>query len=324
MSTQLIPFDSAKLPVKAKAIANPFSAVAAVGGFPALSVKGSKFHVIRGDTRETLMRDVDGEKVPATSIEVVILDVNPNKSFTFFKEGFKEGSSAGPVCFSNNAKNPDPNAKEPQAKSCESCPHRVWGSKVYDNGKKGRACEESVRMAVAPLGQVNDAMLLRIKGGSFTSLREFGEYIGKRGKNFYEVATKISFDHEAAYPLFVFKPIGILPPNTLAEVEDVRAMEVVKQITGVAASDVHVEEDADGEEKFESKQSDAPAAKPVRAAKPVADDEDDLPAEPKAKVTKGEPKEEAKPAAKKASVEAVADEVGEMISGDADDLDFDD
>lgn len=303
---QLIPFDSPKLPVKRTPIANAFAVIKSAAGFPVISIKGKVFHIKRGDELE-MVSEPGKPKVPARALEVVILAASAGKSKVYYKDGYKEGSTEKPDCMSSDGVAPSANSKNPQAKKCGTCPHNAWGSKVSESGKKGKACADTMRLAVAPAGMVSDAMLLRVPAGSFSALGEYGERIGKFGYQPHEVVTEVSFDFTVAHQSMTFREMGIIPDDSdvAKEIAEVRESEIVKLITGATEMD-----------PFES---DVPAIEAPKATKPVV--EDDLPAAPKVD-TKVE-KKAAKPAPAPAPVD-VADEVEEMIASADDDLDFDD
>src|SRR6478736_243413 len=124
------------------------------GGFAVISYKGKTWKTkYRGDERLITRNDVvgDGSKDPAASIEVVIIKASPHISKIYYEKGFTEGDMAPPDCWSVNGLAPDPAASKKQSPSCASCPKNVFGSKISDNGSKGKACADSKRLAVVPL-----------------------------------------------------------------------------------------------------------------------------------------------------------------------------
>jgi hypothetical protein len=319
---QLIPFDSPKFPAKRAPIANPFAAVKGAGGFPVISIKGKVFHIQRSGERQ-MVTEPNKPNVPARALEVVILAANPNKSKVFYKDGYVEGNSEKPTCVSLDGISPSANAQQPQSKKCAVCPHNAWGSKVSDSGAKGKACEDKMRLAVAPAGQVSDAMLLLVPAGSFKALGTFGDRIGRFGYQAHEVVTEISFDFTVAHQALTFRELGVIPEGSelLTEVEQVRHTDIVKQIIGTIEADVAIES---FEPPMLEQKQEPVEAKPAKAAKSApapAAAEDEFPAEPKRDTKVG-----AKPAPKAAVAPTpepdVADEVEAMVSSD--DLDFDD
>lgn len=213
---------------------NLFSAAVQVGGFPVISIKGKVFHIQRGDERTLVTKP--GEDEPSGSLEVVILSVNPNKSKVYYSKGYEEGSVAKPSCYSNNGESPAADAEEPQSKKCAVCPHNQWGSRITDNGGKGKACGDSMRLCVAPAGQVNDPMLLRVPAATLKTLGAYGTQLSKRGVEPKYVITKIGFDYNVAFPSLTFKAVRFIEENELVDVEATikDEAEVINQITGVS------------------------------------------------------------------------------------------
>jgi hypothetical protein len=265
---QMIPFDSAKLPAHiagAFQLTNDLSSGLSSGGFPHISIKGKVFHITRGDEKTLVTKP--GEDEPAASIEVVIVKANPNLSKVFYTGGYTEGSEARPSCYSNDGISPASDAQEPQAKKCAACVHNQFGSRITENGGKGKACSDSRRIAIAPVSQVNDPMLLRVPAASLKTLREYNESLVKRGVPYQAVVTKIGFDYSVAHPALTFKPVGFIDDATAALVAQTMETEVVANITGLGQSNSFAALPAD-EYEAPAPKVEAPAPKPAAAAKP--------------------------------------------------------
>lgn len=274
---------------------NLFAAAVTVGGFPVISIKGKVFHIQRGDERE-LVTKTGTDDEPASALEVVILSVNPNKSKVFYNSGFVEGSVAKPTCYSNDGIAPASDVEEPQSKKCNVCPHNQWGSRITENGGKGKACGDSMRLCVAPAGMINDPMLLRVPAATLKTLGQYGSQLAKRGVEPQYVVTRVGFDYNVAHPALTFKAMRFVEEAELATVESTLTDEadIIDQITGVVDKpSISVESVA------ESTPTPAPVEetveKPVEAKKP-------------------------KPAPKKEVKEVEADEVDDALAN----LDFDD
>jgi hypothetical protein len=150
-------------------------------------------------------------------------------------------------------------------------------------------------MAVAPAGQINDAMLLRVPPASIKALGEYGQMLAKRGVGYNMVVTKVGFDVEAESPKLTFSAIGLLDDEGFAEVQEIAASDVVSNILGSSvAAAIAAEAPAASEEE----EAPAPVAKPK--AKPVVEEaaEEEEAPKPVAK-----PKAAAKPAPKPAPVD---------------------
>jgi hypothetical protein len=163
----------------------------------------------RGDETDLMRDDGDG---PRASIEVVLLRAATHLSKIFYKNGYIEGSTEAPDCFSNNGVTPDMGAKERQAATCAACPRNAWGSRITPAGKQGKECSDSKRVVVAPLGDLNNEayggpMLLRVPAASLQDLAQFGQKLGQLGYPYYAVGARISFDTKEAFPKLLFSAI---------------------------------------------------------------------------------------------------------------------
>ena len=322
---QVIPFESASLPAflqETFGLTNDLL-VSGGGGYPTVSIKGKVFTLKRGDEK-TLITDSNDE--PARSLEVVILKAGPagdKLSKVYYASGYTEGSDAKPLCYSNDGIAPGVNATEPQSKSCATCPKNVWGSHVSEDGKKNKACSDSKRLAIAPAGQVNDPMLMRVPAASLKALTAFGQQLAKRGVPYQAVVAKIGFDYSVAHPALTFKPVGFVDESTLSEIKEVVDSDLVKRICG-EVEDLYVPDDADtAGEPFEQKKPE-PKVEPKKTVvkpKPQVTEDGDPP--PKVKV-KVEAEEEAPAPTPKPTAKSVVQEVEDDLDAALDDMDFDD
>lgn len=239
MAGEVVKFTKSKLPsFLAKETADTNSALSSGvgGGFPVLSIKGKSWAVVRGGEREILTREVDGEEIPAPSVEVVILDANAALSKVYYASGYVEGESEGkkPDCYSDDGIKPGADALHPQAKACASCKWNQWGSRVSESGKKAKVCSDVRRVAVSPAGQLNDPMLLRIPPASLKTLAEYAKMLDKRGVPFYGVVTRIKFDPEASAPQLLFSAVRFVTEDEFEEVKEVKEESVIGEIIGTS------------------------------------------------------------------------------------------
>jgi len=238
--SSIIPFESGNLPAYFKAVdvstLNSDLTNHSGGGFPIISIKGKIFTVVRDGDRKVLPNPKDPDS-PATAIDVVIVKANKGTSKVFYAGGYSEGGDQKkPDCFSNTGDRPDPSVKSPQAKSCATCTHNQWGSRTGENGGKGKACQDSVRIAIAAPTMLNDPMLLRVPPASIRALGEFGQACAKRGLPYNAVVTKLGFDMESPTPRLVFKPVGMLDDKGFSQVQEVAAGDTVANILGKVGS----------------------------------------------------------------------------------------
>lgn len=206
------------------------------GGYAVLSIKGKTWALSEGGTREVIRRD-DGD--PASSIEVVIIKANPNLSKVYYTGGYTEGSDEKPACYSNDGHAPALDAMSPQCVSCAACPHNQWGSRISENGSKGKACADSRRIAVVPSGQLDRPMLLRVPAATLKDLSVYADLLTRRSAPYQAVVTKIGFEPALAHPKLTFKAVRWLSAEEAASVVIVAASEAAAQIVGTTARVEH-------------------------------------------------------------------------------------
>jgi len=333
MANDMVAITSSKLPAHLQGktkVENPFAAAVGSGGFPVISIKGKVFHVQRGDERELVTKPGSDDE-PAASLEVVILSTNPNRSKVFYERGYEEGGADKPDCYSHDGIAPAADAENPQSKKCAICPHNQWGSRISENGNKGKACADSMRLAVAPAGQLNDPMLLRVPAATLKVLGQYGSQLAKRGVEPKHVVTKIGFDYSVAYPALTFKAVRFVEEDEFQEIEQVldEEAETIGLITGVSGGVQTVEE-----KQVDDAPAEAAPAKPAKSKKlKEAEEEGEVaPKKSKVKVSKPEPEPKAEPEADDEEVEAAGEseepaasvEDYDDIDAALDDLDFDD
>lgn len=247
--SKIIPYDPKNLPSYLKHfnvsdMNNALTAHANTGGFPVISIKGKIWAIKRDGVRAVVPNPKDPDSA-ASSIEVVILQVNENKSKVFYATGWKEGDDAKPTCFSNDGKTPEASVEKPQSKSCATCKHNQWGSKISDSGTKLKACVDSIRMAVAPAGVVEDAMLLRVPPASMSAAGEYGKLLNQRKVRFNQVVTRIYFDSDASTPKLKFEHVGMFDEETVEQIQEISASELVQNIVYGTANAISDNEHAD-------------------------------------------------------------------------------
>lgn len=245
--SNLIPFDGGQVPAH---ISQHFAGTnedlqgGLFGTYPIISIKGKVWTIVEGDKRTIVHKP--GQEDPSSSLDVVILKANPAKSKLYYADGYEEGSTAKPTCYSDDGKTPALDVQVRQSNLCATCPRNVWGSKITENGSKGRECSDSRRMAVAPLGRLDMPMLLRVPAGSLQDLGTYATMLDGRRVTYTGVATKISFDHTVAHQKFIFKAVRYVTEEEAEVILEVSRKEIVQQIVGVHAVVSPAEMDALG------------------------------------------------------------------------------
>lgn len=234
MNTQVTTFENAKLPSFLRAPADSITnALAALAGstFPFMSIKGKRFAVVR-NKEETIIMRPDDDDTPANAIEVVIVNSATTYAKVFYATGYTDGSKEKPTCFSNDGVAPDAQATDKQAKKCAACAHNVWGSGT--NGK-GKACSDSLRIAVAKPDELNDPMLLRVPPASLKAVTEYAAMLSRKGAPLEGVVTKIKFDPSEATPKLLFTAVNYLSQTGYDEAKEIAQSHIVQQIIGKTA-----------------------------------------------------------------------------------------
>lgn len=227
MSTEVKAFDKNTLPADlagffdAESMGDDLSAGVA-GGFAILSFRGSKWR-IKAAGEETLITTDDGEANPV--VEVIFLKASPDVSKVFYDHKYVEGSDEPPTCMSVNGIIPDADSTKPQATSCAACPHNEWGSRMTDAGKKAKACQDSRRIAVVPMGDIPNEqnggpMLLRVPAASLNDLKTYGLGMKNKGFPYNTIVTKLGFDPAASYPKLTFRPVRRINQAEAAQIAE--------------------------------------------------------------------------------------------------------
>jgi hypothetical protein len=255
--SNIIPFDgdNVRLPayLRADPVENSDLTSHAGAGFPVISIKGKVFTEVRNGERTIIPNPKDPDS-PASYIEVVMVKANKNNSKVWYAAGYDEKSEQKkPDCYSPDGIRPAADSANIQSKTCATCKRNVWGGKITESGKKGKECQDSVRLAVAKPDLLEDPYLLRVPPASIRVLGEYGQMLSKRGVKYNGVVTRISFDPAEATPKLVLKAVGFIDEKSYAKVKEMAESEVVKNILG--SVDFVAEEGAD----------DAPAAQEPRA-----------------------------------------------------------
>ena len=269
--------------------------------YPVLSIKGKVFTLVKGKERKVLMREDDADEV-RQSLNLTVVRAN-TKSRVFYAKEYTDGDSgeaARPDCYSADSIAPATDAKTPQAKKCQLCPHAVWGT---GNNAVGTKCSVNTRLAVVDADSVmqgdTEAYLLRVPAGSRANFADVVKAADGRGIDYNMMALRVGFDKEAPSPKLTFKLVGLLDDDAYAKVNALYSDETVLDIVGLAPV---------------RPQREAQAALPAPS---VTEDDLDaaLEARAAAAVTK---KAQAEAAAKAAMAKAAAKP--EVSMGDLDDL----
>jgi len=216
------------------------------GGFAVVGYKGKTWsYRYRGEEQVLMREDGDG---PRSSFDAVIVASAKVLSKVWYEQGYVEGNTSPPDCWSGNGVTPSPNSPKRQSETCATCQRNIWGGRITENNKRAKECTDSKRMAVVPLDDVANEdmggpMLLRVPAASLADLSSYGNELAKLGYHYYAVATKIQFDPQEAYPKFRFMAIRPLTKEEGEIVIEMRDNQMVERILDEVGETVI---DADG------------------------------------------------------------------------------
>lgn len=335
MST-MIPYDSSKkLPAHLRAdsadsaMGNLSSGLDQMGGFPVMSIRGSKWR-IKVEGEETAL--LDKNKNPIPSINFVVLGANEGLAKNYYDKPYVEGSDEPPKCWSLNGAEPDPGVEEPVSKTCQRCPMNVWGSKITQQGKKTRACSDTKRLAIIMAMDLAldepriGPALLRVPAASLAkgggSLRALMREVATMNVHLAGVIVRASFDVDSDYPKINFAVAGFLGEDLFAKAQEFAADDIVERITGTV-------DELTGNEPKEEDDLDEETSPPEQEAAQELDEDamvlGSLSDEEKAAEEESEPEPEpkrgtsAKKTSKKAAAKKAEPEPSEFDKLDGDD-----
>jgi len=206
-----------------------------VGGFPRVSIAGSKFFIIdsSAENPRQLITAVDptGAVLPAMMLSAVVVGANPYLTKTYYEGEFVPGSEEEPDCSSDDGVVPDAHLANPVSAACATCPKNMWGSKITPQGKEVKACSDSKRLVILPSADLGfKALGLSI---SPASLKEWGAYaraLSSKGIPVFAAVTRITFDITATFPKLNFAFERLLTQEEFVLVEQRMNSDEVKNI----------------------------------------------------------------------------------------------
>ena len=214
-----------------------------------LGIKAGRWRIKYKGT-ETPLQAVNpntGRAEPIPTLEMVIVKANAFLNKQYYEGKYVEGSNAPPTCYSLDGKTPSAAVAKPVFANCALCPKNQWGSLIGDNGVKQKACRDTKKLAVVPLGNIRNAelggaMLFRVPPSSLKDLSSLADAMKARGYPYNSVAVRFGFDLDASHPKPTFQGIR---PLTDEEADLVLEMYESDSVAAVLAdNDVVVEHGA--------------------------------------------------------------------------------
>lgn len=218
--------------------------------FATVGYKGRNWRLrYRGEDELVTVTLTDGQKLPAMSLDCVIIGVASGISKQFYGKRFAEGDNEAPDCFSADGVKPDASAPKKQCATCAVCPQNAWGSRITEAGKKAKACQDNRRIAVVPLMDIENEgfggpMMLRIPPMSLNNFASYGAYLTRMNAGMEFVGTRLSFNPDVAYPEIRFEALGYLTNDQAVQVvgadgrSGVRADPLIERMLNEAVEEV--------------------------------------------------------------------------------------
>ena len=179
---------------------------------PYLSIKSSRFTAIDavGNQRPVGAMDARG-----MYLDVIIIDLNPSVSKTYYADAFDPSADTwvAPTCFSDNGTGPSSRVATPPAQTCAACPMNVWGSKVSENGKEVKACNDSKKVALLLADGTDIPFRLNIPPASLKAWKTHCQTVAANGADLTMLVSRLRFDPQATGPVLTFESISWVSPE---------------------------------------------------------------------------------------------------------------
>lgn len=144
-------------------------------------------------------------------INLVILDYRNAR--TLYAAAYNPNNPQPPQCYAFGKVIddlvPSDSVPNPVHTDCTTCPKNQWGSDP--TGGKGKACKNSVRLAVVPADLGGEKSVAETDVYALdvtpTGLRNWNGLVSRlemAGKHVMEVVTEVAFNPDAAYPTLMF------------------------------------------------------------------------------------------------------------------------
>lgn len=321
-----------------------------------LTYKGKVWSVSVGGNKQVLMKkNEDGDEEPRAIIPVVVLGYAKRRGRSYYDGGFAEGSTSAPKCWSPDGIKPSDQSEEKQSDKCATCPMAAKGSKVTEDQRETKACQEHKFVAVQlyrkwdmpplrlrlAITSLYDAKNKAQEEKGYFAFDQYCEMLRARGvKHTAEVVTRLKFDPNVAYPKVLFNASAWVGEEELEAVSEIAHSDAIQALVNPDFANDSETTEAKGKTKplpKEDPEEDEPELKPAKPkatkpaaaapAKPAAA----APTKPAATTTKPKPKpapepEEDEEAAKGEIVDEggedatdVTDAVGDIVEAAEDD-----
>ena len=193
-------------------------------------------HVSLKDDRFTLIDDnglPSRRTPPSLTLDFVAVGSAPTASRVYYDGPWDSETAAAPLCYSDDAITPSPNAQQPQSAHCASCPKAEWG-KLSPNGNKIPWCSTRKKLAVIVLADGPKVYLLSIPPGSLKPWRAYVQHVESMGTMVPYVITRVAMNDKE----LSFDPVDHVPEQIANAVDAIardKALEIAQIVGDVAA-----------------------------------------------------------------------------------------
>lgn len=210
--SNVVQFNPNKAPAFAKKRGELSDVAKALMGGGGSGSSGGKRVSIKGGVFRLLADGKEIASIEDRHLDVVIANAAADIGRTFYAGAYDPEKSAAPDCWSADGNTPSVEAKNPQSKTCATCPQNMKGS----GSGESRACKFSQRLAVvleSDIGgdvlqlQVPAASLFGQAEGENMPLKAYANWLGAQNISPDEVVTRMKFDTKAQSPKLFFRPV---------------------------------------------------------------------------------------------------------------------
>ena len=229
------------------------------------------------------VRVVNGETAGKfkSPLQVVLVGVAPAVQRTFYAKAYDPNAEAtAPDCWTNDGNKPDVSIKNPQGKTCETCPQNIKGSGQGET----RACRFKRRVAVIlpeEVGGNNHGDIYQLEvasksifgkgAGQTFPLNAYLDYIIANGENIDGVVTEIDFNEDNNNQSILFRAVGFVASDPDLQDAVAVAVESPDSQKAVVLNVTAVDKGEDSNEEFEQKPKKVQAVKEVEEEEEVAE-----------------------------------------------------
>ncbi len=242
--------------------------IAGSSGGKQISIKGGVWRMVVGG--EEVAKNED------RAMNFVVIASGKGVTRTFYADKYEEGKDIKPSCWSAEGVVPNEEVKNPQAKTCATCPQNIEGS----GDGKARACRYSKRLAVALENDIGGNIYrLSVPAKSYFGraegekmpLQAFGKFLSGHGIPITGIVTEARFDTAEAVPVLKFRAVRPLTKEewelakTQSQTEDAKQAIELKMVPSKAEG-VPALPQAFKEEPVAAKAEAEEVAEPVKRA----------------------------------------------------------